>query len=157
MLIDKAVSEGFLTRIKFASRRGEEVQISHLFFADDTLVFCKDSRDQMAYLSWIQVWFEAFSDLKINLDKSYVLQVRNMENSEELALELGCNIGRLPITYLKLPLGMRRHYTSVWDGVEERFRRKVAIWKRQYISKEGRLTLIRSTLSNLPVYLLSLF
>ena len=80
-----------------------------------------------------------------------------MENIEELAFELGCNIGRLPTTYLGLPLGMQRQSTFVWDGVEERFRRKLAIWKRQYISKGGRLTLIRSTLSNLLVYLLSLF
>jgi hypothetical protein len=29
--------------------------------------------------------------------------------------------------------------------------------ERQYLSKEGRLTLIKSTLSNLPTYLLSLF
>ena len=55
MLIDKVVSKGFLTGFNFSSRRGEEVQISHLFFANDTLVFCKDSRDQMAYLSWILV------------------------------------------------------------------------------------------------------
>ena len=47
MLIDKAVLEGFLTGFKVASGSGEEVQISHMFFADDTLVFCKDSRDQM--------------------------------------------------------------------------------------------------------------
>ena len=44
----------------------------------------------------------------------------------------------------------------VWDRVEEKFRRKLAIWKRQHISKGGRLTLIRSTLSNLPIYLMSL-
>ena len=80
-----------------------------------------------------------------------------MENIEELAFELGCNIGRLPTTYLGVPLGMQRQSTSVWNGVEERFRRELAIWKRQYISKGGRLTLIRSTLSNLLVYLLSLF
>ena len=30
------------------------------------------------------------------------------------------------------------------------------MWKRQHISKVGRLTLIRSTLSNLPTYLMSL-
>ena len=115
------------------------MQISHLFFADDTLVFCKDSRDQMAYLSWILVCFETFSSLKINLDKSYVLSVGNVENIEDLPLELGCTIRRLPTTYLRLPLGMRRQSTSIWDGVEERFRRKLAIWKRRYISKGGRL------------------
>ena len=30
------------------------------------------------------------------------------------------------------------------------------MWKRQYISKGGRMTLIRSTLLNLPIYLMSL-
>ena len=45
----------------------------------------------------------------------------------------------------------------MWDGVEERFRRRLGLWKRQYISKGERLTLIRSVLSNMPTYLLSLF
>ena len=45
----------------------------------------------------------------------------------------------------------------MWDGVEERFRKKLAIWKRRFISKGGRLTLIQSTLSNLPIYSMSLF
>ena len=41
----------------------------------------------------------------------------------------------LPTTYLGLPLGA--HYNSfvVWDGVEERFLKHLAMWKRQYISK----------------------
>ena len=43
------------------------------------------------------------------------------------------------------------------DSIEERFRKRLASWKRQYISKGGRLTLIKSTLSGLPIYFLSLF
>ena len=34
--------------------------------------------------------------------------------------------------------------------------RRLALWKRQYISKEGRLTLIRNTLSNIPIYHMSI-
>ena len=45
----------------------------------------------------------------------------------------------------------------VWDSVEERFQNRLAMWKRQYISKGGRLTLIRSTLSSLLIYFMSLF
>ena len=80
-----------------------------------------------------------------------------VEGVERLALELGCSIGSLPTKYLGLPLGAKHRATYVWDEVEERLRKRLALWKRQYISKGGRLTRIRSTLSNMPTYLMSLF
>ena len=76
---------------------------------------------------------------------------------EELATELGCKVGSLPTTYLGLPLGAKHKALSVWDSVEERFRKRLVSWKLQYISKGGRATLIRSSLSSLPIYHLSLF
>ena len=66
-------------------------------------------------------------------------------------------MGGLPSCYLGLPLGPPFKSKVVWDGVEERFRKRLAMWKRQYISKGGRLTLIRSTLSSMPIYFMSLF
>ena len=53
ILIDKATSGGFLSGFNLKGRTGEEVQVTHLLFADDTLVFCKDSREKLVYLSWI--------------------------------------------------------------------------------------------------------
>ena len=103
------------------------------------------------------LWFEAISDLKINLEKSLILPVGTVENLEDLAAELCCRKGNSPTTYLGLPLGMKRKSIQVWDRVEERFRKKLALWKRQYISKGGRLTLIKSTLSNLPIYTMSFY
>ena len=76
---------------------------------------------------------------------------------ERLALELGCSIDSLPTEYLGLPLGGEHRVTYAWDGEEERLRKRLALWKRQYISKGERLTLIRSTLSNMSTYLMSLF
>ena len=120
-------------------------------------MFCNDSKDQLAYLSWILLWFEAIFGMKINLEISLILPVRNVENLDELASELGCRTGALPSTYLGLPLGMRRNFLQVWDGVEERFWKKLALWKRQYISIGGRISLIKSTLSNMSIYTMSLF
>ncbi|RVW65263.1 Transcription initiation factor TFIID subunit 5 [Vitis vinifera] len=56
-------------------------------------------------------------------------------------------VGRLPTSYLGIPLGTNHKSVAIWDGVEERFRKRLAMWKRQFISKGGRITLIRSTLS----------
>ena len=103
------------------------------------------------------MWFEAMAGLKINLAKSEIIPVGNVPNLEELASELGCKIGSLPTSYLGLPLGAKHKALGVWDSIEERYRKKLAAWKTQYISKGGRITLICSTLSSLPIYYLSLF
>ncbi|KAJ9699874.1 hypothetical protein PVL29_005640 [Vitis rotundifolia] len=155
-LIHRAVRGGFLSGCRIKGRSGDGAEVSHLLFADDTLVFCEASQDQMAHLSWLLMWFEAISGLRINLDKSEILPVGRVENLEALALEVGCKVGRLPNSYLGIPLGANHKSMAVWDGVEERFRRRLALWKRNYISKGGRITLIRSTLSSMPIYLMSL-
>lgn len=62
---------------------------------------------------------------------------------EDLALELGCKVDSLPTSYLGLPLRAQHNSTTVSNGVEERFRKKLAIGKRQHLSKEGRPTLIK--------------
>ena len=103
------------------------------------------------------MWFDAMSGLKINLNKSEITPIGYVTNAEELVSELGCKIGSLPTTYLGLPLGAKHKALGVWDSVEERFRKRLASWKIQHISKGGRVTLFRSTLSILPIYYLSLF
>ena len=102
-------------------------------------------------------WFEVASSLRINLDKSEIIPVGEVEEVEELAVELGCRVGYLPSSYLDLPLGAHHKSLSMWDGVEERVRRRLALWKRQHISKGGRITFIKSTMASMPLYQMSLF
>ena len=116
-----------------------EINVSHLLFADDTIIFCEAKQDHLTSLSWILEWFEATSSLKINLAKSEVIPVGEVEDIDELAVELGCRVGSLPIVYLGLPLGANHKASSAWDGVEKRMRRRLALWKRQYLSKGGEL------------------
>ena len=59
------------------------------------------------------LWFEAISVLRINLEKSIVLEMGGVQNLDELALELGCKTWCIPTTYLGLPLGMRRNSISM--------------------------------------------
>ncbi|RVX04946.1 putative ribonuclease H protein [Vitis vinifera] len=156
VLVNGSPTGFFRSSRGIGGREGVGIQVTHLLFADDTLVFCDDSQEQLAFLSWLLMWFEATSGLRINLNKSEILPVGSVENAELLAAELGCKVGSLPSTYLGLPLGASHKSVKVWDGVEERMRKKLALWKRQFISKGGRITLIRSTLASMPTYLMSL-
>ena len=53
-----------------------------------------------------------------------------IENVEELVAKLGCKVGSLPSSYLGLSIGAPHKSIRVWDPIEERFRRRLAVWKR---------------------------
>ena len=59
--------------------------------------------------------------------------------------------------YLALPLGAKFKDKTIWNSILEKMERRLAGWKRLYLSKGDRVTLIKITLSNLPTYFLSLF
>ncbi|RVW71573.1 putative ribonuclease H protein [Vitis vinifera] len=80
-----------------------------------------------------------------------------VEGVHEMAAEIGCRVGQLSAVYLGLPLGASNRASSAWDGMEEKVRRRLALWKRQYLSKGGRITLIKSMLVSIPLYQMSLF
>lgn len=80
----------------------------------------------------------------------------NVCNVRGLANILGCAISSLPMKYLGLPLGASFRAKTIWDGVLEKIKHRWAGWKQMYLSKMGR-TLIKSSLTNIPTYFLSLF
>ena len=95
-MINRAVDGNYLYGSRVANGRGEDLSIAHLLYADDTLIFCEADLDQLKFLSWILMWFEALSGLKINLAKSEIIPIGPVTNLVELALELRCKIGSFP-------------------------------------------------------------
>ena len=156
-LIDKAIGAGMISGFSVSRDIHDPLLISHLLFTDDTLIFCEATSDHLSHLRSILIWFEATSGLRINLGKSELVQVGEVPLLEELADILGCKTSTLPMKYLGLPLGASFKSKNIWNPIVERMERRLAGWKRMYLSKGGRLTLIKSTLSSLPTYFLSLF
>lgn len=73
--------------------RGEEDLVSHLLFADDTLIILRCPYYEMAYLSWILLWFEATPGLRINPEEK--VQIFLFEELRMLRT-IGCKVGTLP-------------------------------------------------------------
>ena len=101
--------------------------------------------------------FLAVTGLKVNVLKSELVPIGEVNNVHALAEILGCRIGSLPMIYLGMPLGAFHKSPSIWNPILEKINRKLAEWKKLYLSKGGRWTLLKSTLSSLPTYYLSLF
>ncbi|WJZ96214.1 hypothetical protein VitviT2T_014921 [Vitis vinifera] len=117
-LLSSARNGGFISSFKVGGRGREGLIVSHLLFADDTLIFYGVDAEQLQYLSWTFMWFEAILGLKVNLSKSEVIPVGEGVHMETLVPVLGCKIGSLPTSYLGLPLGAPYKSTRVWDVVK---------------------------------------
>jgi hypothetical protein len=65
------------------------IHISHLLFADDTLVFCGASLDQVQAIRNLLVCFELVSGLNVNWAKFVAMPVGNVGNVVALAEVLG--------------------------------------------------------------------
>ena len=101
--------------------------------------------------------FLAFTGLKVNVGKSEIVPIGEVNNLAELASILQCRAGSLPMKYLGMPLGTSFKTASIWNPILEKMEKNLSEWKCLYLSIGGRLTLLKSTLSSLPTYFLSLF
>ena len=156
-MIKTAKVNGWLSGFEVAKNSGESLEVTHLQYADDTLIFCGAEEEQLRYLRVILVLFEGISGLHINWEKSHIYPIYNVPNINLLASILGGEVGTLPSIYLGMPLGANSRSKEIWDNVLERCERKLSRWKAQYLSRGRRLTLINAVLDALPTYMLTLF
>ena len=153
-MLDKAMRDGLMSGFRVGPT-GNSLQLSPLLLVDDTLVLCDADLGQILFLWLVLFWFEVVSGLNINMDKSELVPVGMVPNIADMVDVLGCKQGSFPMQYLGLPLDANVRDRSVWNPIIEKVERRLAGWKRLYLSKGGKVTLIKSTLSNLPTYFLS--
>ena len=84
--------------------------VSHLQYADDTIILVELDDTCIANLKFILLCFEAVSGLKINFAKSEVL-VTGVDEAEALRVArlLNCSLGSFPFKYLGLPISPGAH------------------------------------------------
>jgi len=88
-LINTEKATGWIRGFQAQNMAGNNLEITHLQYADDTLVFCDAEREQFLILRTIFIMFEVVSGLHINWGKSYIYPINEVVQIEDLAITLG--------------------------------------------------------------------
>lgn len=132
--------------------------LTHLQFANDTIIFAAQDMEALTNIKKILILFELTSGLQINFHKSELLGINTSQFwLQEAAAKLHCKVGSFPIVYLGLPIGGTISRISLWDPLIEKMKKKLVSWKGKLLSIGGRITLLKASLSNLPIYYMSLY
>jgi hypothetical protein len=84
-MMTRAGEEGLVSGFQVGSLDNSLLKISHLLFADDTLIFSDANPNHIFNIRLLFTWFEAVSGLKINLCKSEMVSVGCVPDLENLA------------------------------------------------------------------------
>ncbi|KAL0005366.1 hypothetical protein SO802_012927 [Lithocarpus litseifolius] len=152
---------GFLIRDKCDSNLWDPVSasrgglaFSHLFFADDLVLFGRADRKNCLSMMDTLDCFCSISGQKINKDKSRIYFSPNIDagKREELCGIMGMrstpNLGK----YLGFPLKQPGSSSQDYNFVIERVQAKLAGWKGNLLSFAGRIVLAQSVLTTVPSY-----
>lgn len=155
-LFSKAVSMG---RFKGFSFGGDpDINISILQFADDTVFVGEATIQNVQTIKCILRCFELISGLKVNFHKSKLAGVVvDRECLGRFASILHCKLMTIPFVYLGIPVGGRLKSLALWEPVIKKMRGRLSLWKQKHISFGGRVCLIQSVLSALPLFFLSFY
>ncbi|KAL6222312.1 hypothetical protein ACLB2K_005704 [Fragaria x ananassa] len=135
-LFQKADREGFIHGVKAAA---EAPVISHLLFADDSLLFSKAHLQEVIHIQRCLLLYESAAGQKINFQKSAIAFVPGIsdQNKAELSQMLGVPIVECHERYLGLPTTAGRSKKSMF--------------------KARKFVLVKAVAQAIPAYSMSVF
>jgi hypothetical protein len=134
------------------------VRLTHLFFADDSLLFCRANFDEWGKLLKVLEVYESASGQKINVEKSSIFFSSNTGvEFRSLISAAGFANSSCFEKYLGLPVLVGRSKMRTFEGIQSRVRKKVDGWKEKFMSQAGKEILIKAVVQAIPMYSMSIF
>ena len=133
--------------------------LSHLFFVDDSLIFCKAIIEECDVLQRILSTYEKASGQQLNRSKTSLFFSFNTakEIQDEIRIRFGAQVIRQHEKYLGLPSLVGRNKKNTFKEVKAKLAKKLAGWKEKLLSKAGKEVLIKAIAQAIPTYTMSCF
>jgi hypothetical protein len=110
-------------------------------------------------LKWILTCFELMAGMIVDYHKSELVPINFeiMEEVQQCASMFGCPVGVFPIKYLCILLHYHKLRREDLQPLIDKIIKRIARWRGKLLTHAGRLILIKTCLTSIPVYLLSFF
>lgn len=127
-------------------------------YADDTALIAAADPDTLITLKIVLRLFSKASGLRINYAKSSFVTINvTQEEQSMVGTILGCKQTEFPISYLGMLLTIRQPNRAQFMPLVEKIDRRLQGWKCKMLSRGGRLQLVKSVLSSIPIYFMACF
>ena len=134
-------------------------KLSHLFFVNDSLIFCKASIKECIALQRILNIYEKALGQQLNQAKTSLFFSSNTlgEIREEIKNRFGAQVIKQHENYLGLPSLVGRRKRNTFNEIKENLGKKLVGWKEKMLSKAGKEVLIKVVAQAIPIYTMNYF
>ena len=92
-MLRRVEGAGLIHGFKVEGRKDGGECATHLLFADDTILFCDADVEQILHIRLLLLSFQAVTGLKVNVHKSEMVPIGEVDDVHALAEILGCKVG----------------------------------------------------------------
>jgi len=134
------------------------VKVELLQYANDILFFYKPSYQNVLAVKAILRNFELVSGLRVNFHKSAVgaMGISQLDKCVYSKC-LDYQQMELPFKYLGITIGSNPRRIAFWDPIVDKIKSRLSRWKGRLLSLAGRMCLIKSVITVLPLFYFSFF
>ncbi|XP_062089465.1 uncharacterized protein LOC133795999 [Humulus lupulus] len=133
--------------------------ITHLFFADDSLIIVQASERSLQAIQNIFSLYSTCSGQMINFTKSLLYFSPNTSKEIATLYTSSLNMQRTDSTetYLGLPMLGGKNKRILFNSIKDKVWMKLHLWQSKLFSQAGKEILLKAVIQAMPTYLMSCF
>ncbi|XP_026431867.1 uncharacterized protein LOC113329111 [Papaver somniferum] len=140
--MDRVANQGLFSGFYVSPKN---IIVNHLHYADDTIFFVDNKKEELHNLFSALHCFEFIVVLKVNTYKTRLIAIGDVLHLSTWAEEFICSTDCLTFMYLGMPLSAKSGSKLIWDPIIEKFDARLSVWRRISLSR-GRKQLINITI-----------